>query len=47
MTPISGKLGPEMNRDTTHHVEQAGFNILAVDNIYMDMVKTIVAQKPE
>lgn len=47
MTPISGKLGPEMNRNTTSHVRKAGFNILQVDNIYMDMVKTIVAQKPE
>ena len=47
MTPISGKLGPEMNRNTTENVSLAGFKILAVENIYMDIVKTIIAEKPE
>lgn len=47
MSPVSGRLGPEMNRDTESNVEQAGFEIVKVDNIYMDMVKTILARKPE
>ena len=46
MTPISGKLGPDMNRDTTSYVGKAGFYIKAIDYIYMDIVKTILAEKP-
>jgi len=47
MNPLSRKLGPEMNRDTTENVRQAGFSIHQVDYIYLDVVKTILATKPE
>lgn len=47
MTPLSRKLGPDMNRNTTGHVRQAGFTIKEVDYVYLDMVKTILAEKPK
>ena len=45
MTPLWKPIGPEMNRDTVANVEKAGFEIREVDNIYLDVVKTIIAQK--
>jgi ubiquinone/menaquinone biosynthesis C-methylase UbiE len=47
MTPIWRPIGPEMNRDTVANVEKAGFEIRQVDNIYLDVVKTIVATSPK
>jgi len=47
MTPIWRPIGPDMNRDTVGNVEQAGFVIREVNNIYLDVVKTIVATAPE
>ncbi len=43
MTPITRRFGPEVNRDTTANVEKAGFVIRRVENLYLDVVKTITA----
>ncbi|TGD71559.1 methyltransferase domain-containing protein [Mangrovimicrobium sediminis] len=47
MTKLTEKLGPAMNRPTVDNVKAAGFDVIAVDNIYLDVVKTIIARKPE
>lgn len=46
MTVLSERIGPSMNRDTTSNVRAAGFRIVEVENIYLDVVKTIRAVKP-
>jgi len=46
MTPLWKPIGPEMNRDTVANVEKAGFEIQQVNNIYLDVVKTIIAKSP-
>jgi len=46
MTPLWKPIGPEMNRDTVANVEKAGFEIQQVKNIYLDVVKTIIARSP-
>jgi ubiquinone/menaquinone biosynthesis C-methylase UbiE len=46
MTPLWKPIGPEMNRDTVVNVQKAGFEIQKVNNIYLDVVKTIVARSP-
>ena len=46
MTPLWKPVGPEMNRDTVANVVQAGFEIVQVNNIYLDVVKTIIAVAP-
>jgi hypothetical protein len=43
MTPITRRVGPEMNRDTVSNVRRAGFAVREVLNVYLDVVKTIVA----
>lgn len=45
MTLLTEKLGPAMNRPTVDNVRAAGFEIVEVDNIYLDVVKTIIARK--
>jgi ubiquinone/menaquinone biosynthesis C-methylase UbiE len=47
MSALSERIGPAMNRDTVGNVRAAGFDIVEVDNIYLDVVKTIRARKPE
>ncbi|MBL4606834.1 MAG: class I SAM-dependent methyltransferase [Pseudomonadales bacterium] len=47
MSPISSMIGPAMDRDTVSNVKQAGFKITRVENIYMDVVRTISAVAPE
>jgi ubiquinone/menaquinone biosynthesis C-methylase UbiE len=47
MTPLWKPIGPEMNRDTVANVKRAGFEIRRVDNVYLDVVKTIIATAPE
>jgi len=47
MTPLWKPIGPEMNRDTVANVEKAGFNVRQVSNVYLDVVKTIIATSPE
>ena len=46
MTPLSKKVGPEMNRQTVENVQLAGFEIMEVENLFLDVVKTITARKP-
>ena len=45
MTQISRRFGPEMDRTTVTNVEQAGFDIIEVNNLFLDIVKTIKAKK--
>ncbi|MAG33991.1 MAG: SAM-dependent methyltransferase [Deltaproteobacteria bacterium] len=44
MTPLSRRLGPEMNRTTVQNVKEAGFTLSEVTHVYLDVVKTISAQ---
>ena len=44
MTPLSRRLGPEMNRKTVDNVIAAGFEITQVKPVYLDVVKTISAR---
>lgn len=46
MTPLWKPIGPDMNRDTVANVKKAGFEIKQVNNIYLDVVKTIIAKSP-
>ena len=46
MTPLSRRFGPEMNRDTVANVARAGFEIAAVEPVYLDVVKMIRAVAP-
>lgn len=46
MTPVTRRLGPELDRDTVANVSAAGFEITGVNNIFLDTVKTIRAAKP-
>jgi ubiquinone/menaquinone biosynthesis C-methylase UbiE len=46
MTPLSRRVGPEMNRPTVLNVQRAGFRIREVGHIYLDVVKTIIAVAP-
>ena len=46
MTPLSRRLGPDLNRDTVANVEKAGFRLVEVRPVYLDVVKTITAVVP-
>ena len=46
MTPLTRLVGPDMNRPTVANVVAAGFEILEVGYVYLDVVKTIVACRP-
>lgn len=46
MTQLSRRVGPDMNRTTVANVKAAGFEIQEVNNIFLDVVKTITAIKP-
>jgi len=46
MSRITRRFGPELDRDTVSNVSAAGFELTAVDHIYLDTVKTIHAIKP-
>ena len=43
MTPITRLSGPEVNRPTVENVARAGFTLQRVNNLYLDVVKTIQA----
>lgn len=43
MTPLTSRLGPSLNRDTVGNVQKAGFRLRRVENVYLDVVKTIEA----
>lgn len=47
MTPLSSRVGPDMNRKTIDNVALAGFKIQRVQNVYLDVVKIIHAIRPE
>ena len=47
MTPLSRRVGPEMNRDTVSNVARAGFRIREVRNAFLDVVKVITAVAPD
>ena len=47
MTPLSSISGPDMNRPTVDNVRNAGFKVLEVNNVFLDVVKTITARLPE
>jgi ubiquinone/menaquinone biosynthesis C-methylase UbiE len=46
MTLLTERIGPSMNRDTVSNVSAAGFEITEVNNVFLDVVKTIKAVKP-
>ncbi|MBS04309.1 MAG: SAM-dependent methyltransferase [Gammaproteobacteria bacterium] len=46
MTPLSRKVGPEMNRDTVNNVRRAGFELRQVNHVFLDVVKTVHAVNP-
>ncbi|MCE2391310.1 MAG: class I SAM-dependent methyltransferase [Proteobacteria bacterium] len=46
MTPLSRRVGPEMNRDTVANVSRAGFERVEVRSVYLDVVKQIRAVAP-
>ena len=46
MTIITRKIGPELNRTTVGNVKAAGFEVTEVNNLFLDIVKTISALKP-
>jgi hypothetical protein len=46
MTRLSERVGPAMNRNTTANVRAAGFLITEVENVFLDVIKTIRAIKP-
>jgi len=45
MTLLTAKIGPDMNRNTVANVRAAGFAITEVNNVFLDIVKTIKAVK--
>jgi ubiquinone/menaquinone biosynthesis C-methylase UbiE len=45
MTPLTARFGPEINRDTVGNVQKAGFRLCRVENVYLDVVKSIEAVK--
>ena len=45
MTPLSRRVGPDLNRDTVNNVQKAGFRIRREENVYLDIVKIIEAIK--
>ena len=46
MTPLTRRLGPELNRDTPANVRRAGFVDVRVEPVYLDVVKVIHAAAP-
>ena len=46
MTQLTRKIGPDMNRPTLANVKAAGFQVTEVNNLFLDVVKTIKAIKP-
>ena len=45
LTPLSRRLGPDMNRDTVGNVVHAGFELCCEENVYLDVVKAIEARR--
>ena len=47
MNPVARIVGPEVNRDTVANVERAGFRVVNVRLVYLDVVKLIHAVAPD
>lgn len=47
MTPLTRRLGPELNRDTPENVRRAGFVNVEVEPVYLDVVKIIRARRSQ
>ena len=45
MSTLSEKVGPSMSRNTVANVRAAGFHVTGVNNLFLDVVKTITARK--
>lgn len=45
MTPLTSRVGPDMNRPTTDNVRRAGFTLRGINHLFLDVVKTIHAVK--
>jgi len=45
MTLLTRRIGPDMNRSTVQNVRNAGFRLVQVNNVFLDVVKTIHAAK--
>jgi ubiquinone/menaquinone biosynthesis C-methylase UbiE len=46
LTPITRRMGPDMNRNTVDNVLRAGFELCRETNVYIDIVKAIEARRP-
>jgi ubiquinone/menaquinone biosynthesis C-methylase UbiE len=46
MTPLSRRVGPDLNRNTVANVEKAGFRVRREENVYLDIIKIIEGVKP-
>lgn len=46
MTQLTRRVGPDMNRKTVDNVLAAGFEVREVNNLFLDVVKTIKAINP-
>ena len=46
MTQLSRRFGPDMNRTTVENVQAAGYQLEEVNNLFLDVVKTIKAVNP-
>lgn len=46
MTRLTEKFGPSMDRQTVQYVEKAGFDLIEVEHIFLDVVKIIKARAP-
>jgi ubiquinone/menaquinone biosynthesis C-methylase UbiE len=46
MTQLTRKVGPDMNRTTVANVQAAGYQLREVNNLFLDVVKTIRAVNP-
>ncbi len=46
MTYVTRRFGPDLNRNTVANVKRAGFRLLREENVYLDFVKLIEAEKP-
>jgi ubiquinone/menaquinone biosynthesis C-methylase UbiE len=46
MTPLSRRVGPDLNRNTVSNVQKAGFRLRREENVYLDIIKIIEAVKP-
>ena len=46
MTPTARFCGPDLTRETECNVARAGFTIVRVRHVYLDVIKTIHAVAP-